>query len=163
MRTLLPVFAALATAATAAEPLVVVGPQNLGASDLSRQQVSRIFLGLTGDVGGRRVTPVVVADKSQRAELIGHAVGREPGAVEQHFVKQELRGEGRWPTLVADARQAARRIVESANIQGRPAVLACMLLSDFEALTEAQRTHLTVLTVEGKKPGEPGYALTNGK
>jgi hypothetical protein len=153
-------LAAWLVAATAsAEPLVVVVTHDFSATSLSSQDISRLFLGLLRDVAGRRVTPMVVADKSARADLLARVVGRTATAVEQHFVKLELRGEGRWPALAADGRVAARRIVESASIPGRPSVVACMPLDEFEALTPKQQGLLAVLAVDGKAPTDPGYPL----
>jgi len=152
--------ALLCSAAAWAEPLLLVGPANLGTGDVSSQELSRIFLGLSRDLAGQHVTPAVVADKSTRAEVIGRAVGKAAGSVEQHFVKLELRGEGRWPALIADARTAARRIVEGAHIDSRPAVLVCLRQSDFEALTPQQQALLKVLTIDGKGPKDQGYPLT---
>lgn len=148
-----------ASALAQGSPLVVVVHKDLGVGDASRQELSRVFLGLSRELGGKRVAPVVVGDRARRSAAVARLTGRTVAAVEEHFVKLELRGEGRWPSLAADAPEMVRRALESATISGRPAVVACLLREELDALGPKLQALLTVVTVDGLRPGDAAYPL----
>lgn len=152
--------AALAMASGArGETLMVLVHKRLLVGAVSRQEISRIFLGQSRELSSARVAPVVVATSGNRTDILSQLTGRTPAAIGDHFVRLELRAEGRWPHQVDHAGELVRRILESAEIPGRPSVVGCVALKDYEALTPKQKEVVVPLAIDGTLPGESGYPL----
>lgn len=156
MRALPLVLAALLAAPALAQPLVVVAHRDVTLTDASLQALGRVFLGQLRELGGVKVTPVVLGDKAVRTQAIARLSGRAPQAVEEHFVKLELRAEGRWPGLVASGAELLTRATEAVG-SGAPAVVACLTHAEYLGLSAGVRAQLGALTIDGKAPGQPGY------
>ncbi len=159
--TVVSVLVGSAQAEAQSSALVLVAHKDLGLTGASRQDAGRVFLGLSRELGGKRVAPLVVGQKEDRAGAIARISGRTAAAVEAHFVKLELRGEGRWPALAADGAEMVRRALESATIAGRPGVVACLTQEELEGLSPKLQALLTVIAIDGLNPGQPGYPLAN--
>lgn len=146
----------LAAPAASAQQLLMVVHRDASLSDVSRQSLSRVFLGQLRDLGGVKVTPVVLGDKSARLQLVARLSSRTPEAVEEHFVKLELRAEGRWPALSSSGTELVGRISESASANA-PAIIAAVGQAQYQALSPGDRAQLTVLSIDEKAPTDPAY------
>jgi hypothetical protein len=141
-----PVSSAL-SAADLLEPVVVVASASFPSPDISFADLKSAFRGQPITIRGISVVPINPPLATPLREQFDRRVlGLEPNAVGRYWVDVRIRDEGS-PPPTASTEELALRVV--AALPG--------------AITYATRANvlpgLKVLTVDRKRPDEPGYAL----
>jgi len=139
---------ALAAPLARAEPLAVVVDRDNPKADVSTEELKSLWLGKRTEWpdGARVVAIDLDASSPLRAAFLSGATGMSPAAYQQYWVDQQVRGAGSAPKT-ASAPASAMKLV--ARIRG---AVAYVPASQVDASVK-------VLTVNGKRPGAPGYPL----
>jgi ABC-type phosphate transport system substrate-binding protein len=111
--------ALLATSTSFAETVVVVSSKS-GATNLTADQVSEIFLGRLATLpGGGQAVPVDWPEGAPiREEFYTKVMGKTAAQLKAHWAKQIFTGKGQPPKEVADAAGIKKLIAENPNIVG---------------------------------------------
>ena len=134
-------------AANETQVLVLVVSREFPAGDISLATLKTAFRGRIAHVGGKHIIPINHAVGSPlRVEFDRSVLGLEPAAVGRFWVDQKIRDEGSPPKNVPTAELAVRVVaaIPTAITYARPTLL---------------NPRVKALTVDGKGPGQPGYAL----
>jgi hypothetical protein len=127
-------------------PLVVVVAATSLLADLSRGDLRRAYLGEpTSGPGGRLIPLNQVPGTSVRTQFDRVVLGLEPDAVARWWIDQRIRGLGGAPRSIP------------AGVLGRLLPRLSGTIGYLRA-TEVG-PGLKVVTIDGKKPGDPGYLL----
>ena len=134
-------------AALGAEPLAVVMSATTRQRGLSRDKLRRIFLAQpTDDDDGRRFIPINLSPTSGSRVRFDRAVLElTPEDVARYWIDQRLRGNK--PPRTAPTIEICR-----AAVQELPGAVAYLPVSQVGALR--------VLAIDGRSPGDSGYALS---
>ena len=125
-------------------PLVVVVGATSPMADISRGNLRRSFLGEpTGASGGKLIPLNQPPGSAARRQFDRVVLGLEPQAVTQFWIDQRIRGLGGAPRAIAAA-MLVRVVPQIAGTIGY--VRANEIVAGIKAIT-----------IDGKKPGEPGY------
>lgn len=130
----------------AGEPLAVVASSGSRQRNLSSDKLRRIFLALpTDDDDGRRFVPINLAQGTgAREHFDRNVLNMSPTEAARYWIDQRLRGSK--PPRSAGSLDIARRAV-----QEMPGAISYLPLSAIGSLK--------VLSVDGRAPRDPGYAL----
>ena len=142
---LLPTFA---DAENGSEELAVVAAKQSALEALSLNQLKRLYLGdpIQGP-GGEKLLPLNRDPKSpERIGFDRSVLGMSPEAVARYWIDRKIRGQSGAPRAV-DPGPVAERVVARL-----PGALAYVRAKEVGA-------EVKVLRIDGKKPGEPGYAV----
>ncbi len=148
VRMALAVSLALAAAPALAEPVAVVVNRDNPRSDLSIEELRSVFLGRRTEwPDGTRVVPVDQAPSAPGRAAFLQAVLRMTAArFAEQWVDQQVRGAGSAPVVASSPAAAVRYVAKTRG------AVAFVPLS---VVTPAVK----VISVGGKVPGEPGYAI----
>jgi hypothetical protein len=135
--------------ANAADPplAVFVGTQS-PVSDISKSALRRAFLGEPTVVEGVKVLPLNQNPGApDRVRFDKRMLDLSPDAVSRFWVDQRIRGEGNPPRSIPST---ALLLKLSDHL---PGVIA------YARITDIPPGRVKILTIDGKKPGAPGYPL----
>ena len=127
-------------------PLVVVVAGSSPMQDISRANLRRAYLGEpTGGPGGRIIPLNQPPGTPARSQFDRAVLGLEPDAMAQFWIDQRIRGHGGAPRSV-------------------PVAILTRLIPRLAGTVGYVRANevvpgLKVVTIDGKKPGDPGYLL----
>lgn len=103
-----PLIRAPSASAAGGKVVVIVG-KSLGVSDISKGDLRRAFLGMSTKVGGKRLIPINLSNKSPLRKAFDKAIlGLDPSAVGAFWVDRRIRGESSPPRAVPAAALAAK-------------------------------------------------------
>jgi hypothetical protein len=129
------------------QPLYVVAGLSFPGTDLSFTSLKSSFRGEGVDVQGKHVIPVNHALGSPlRVQFDRSVLGLEPSAVGRFWVDQRIRDEGKPPTTASSPDLAIR-------------IAAALAGAITYVPKDMLNPKLKVLTIDGKSPGQGGYAL----
>lgn len=131
--------------------IVVVTHTSIPLESVGKKELTQLFLGLRTSIGKVRLSPLDLAATELRQGYLERLTGMSWARLEEHYMGLVLRGEGRRPPRVGNAKDVARLAFEVKR------VIAWLPRSEFEGLDARQRAVLKVLAVDGKKPGEDKY------
>lgn len=128
------------------QPLVVIVAAASPLQDVSRGNLRRAFLGEpTGGPGGRIIPLNQPPGTGARAQFDKIVLGLEGDAVAQFWIDQRIRGQGGAPRAIPSAlltRLVPQLVGSIGYIRANEIVPGVKLV-----------------TIDGKKPGDPGYLL----
>jgi hypothetical protein len=129
------------------ETMVVVVASSLQMTDISSGTLRRVFTGYATEVAGRRLIPVNHPPNTHdRMRFDLSVLGLSQQEVGRFWVDRRIRDEGQPPKTVPSAELAVRL---AASLPG--------VITYSTATVTTQKVR--VLTVDGRKPDDPGYAL----
>jgi hypothetical protein len=137
-----------ATPLRAAEPLVVIVSDKVQVDDVSAALLHRVFTGEPTEADGAgRFVPLNLPPGSPARVAFDQAIlDLSPDEMSQYWVNQRIRGKGPAPRSIPDPRLAVQLVLK---LPGAIAYVPASLVT----------AGVKVLSVDGKKPGEPGYPL----
>ena len=139
--------AALAEAATLEELLAVVAAKDSGLDGFTMHQLKRLYLG--DDVHGPSGKIIALNREPKGAERVGFdrsVLEMSPEAVSRYWIDRKIRGQS-----------AAPRAIEPAPILQK--VVARLPGAIGYVRAHEVTADVKVLPIDGKKPGDPGYAI----
>jgi hypothetical protein len=130
----------------AEEPVAIVMGSRTSQRELSTDKLRRVFLALpTDDADGHRFVPINLGQGSSIRQRFDRAVLQmTPETAARYWIDQRLRGNK--PPRSAGSHELVRRAVEEL-----PGAVSYLPLSAVGSLR--------VLAIDGRKPGDSGYAL----
>lgn len=133
-------------ASAAEEPIAVVMSSRSGQRGLSSDKLRRVFLATpTDDDDGHRFVPLnLTRGFSIRERFDRSVLQMSPDEIGRYWIDQRLRGNK--PPRSATSLDLLKRVV-----QELPGAISYLPLSAVGSLH--------VVVIDGRKPGEPGYAL----
>jgi hypothetical protein len=136
-----------AAAPSASALVVIVGAQN-PLRDISRQTLRRAYLSETTEEQGVRMVPLnQMPGAPARVAFDRTLLGLEPDAVARFWIDQRIRGQGNAPRGIPNVALLLRVLAQL------PGGISYLRRADLPANAPGVK----VLTIDGKKPGEPGY------
>ncbi len=130
----------------AAEPLVIVVAQTSALKELSLQDLQRLYRGDINSLQGKRMLPLNHLPRSEPREHFDQRVlGMNAEETARYWIDRRIRGQSGAPKSVP-ARLMAAVVAKLPNSIG------------YVSAGSADAA-LTVLRVNGKLPGEPGYPI----
>jgi len=155
---LLVAFCALISGAVLAQgrheagAVAVVANRDLPVANLSLYEMRRVFLGETRYwKSNMPVVLIVPAAGTRERDVLLHTVYHMTEAqYKQYWIGRILRGDAISAPKTAESASMARELVASV-----PGCITVMNPSDVNA-----HSNVRVLTIDGKSPGDQGYALT---
>jgi hypothetical protein len=127
--------------------VVVVGAQT-PLHDISRSELRRVYLGEVTDLHGLRLVALNQAPGTPaRVDFDRALLALEPEAIARFWIDQRIRGQGSAPRAIPSVALLLRVLAQL------PGGVSYVRKSDLPAAGAGVK----VLTVDGKKPGEPGY------
>jgi ABC-type phosphate transport system substrate-binding protein len=148
VKLLLAALLVLAAAPAVAEPLAIIVDRDNPKTDLSAEELKSIYLGKRTEWSdGARAVPIDQdPSAATRAAFMGGVVGMNQAQFAQHWVDQQVRGAGSAPK-VASSPASAMKLV--AKVRGAVAFVPASMVD----------ASVKVVSLNGKKAGDPGYAL----
>ena len=148
LKLLLAALLALAAPAAWAEPLAIVVDRDNPKTDLSAEELKSIYLGKRTEWSDcARAVPIDQDPAgASHGAFLGGVLGMSQGQFAQHWVDQQVRGAGSAPK-VASSPASAMKLV--AKVRGAVAFVPASLVD----------ASVKVVTLNGKKAGDAGYAL----
>lgn len=142
------VSGALSAEAAPNTPLVVVIASTSKVDDLSAATLRRIFMSEpTETADGGRFIPLNYAPGSPPRIVFDKVILKlEPTEVSQFWVDQQIRGAGKAPRTIPDPK------LLGALVTKLPGAIAYVPADQVMPGTK-------IVKIDGKKPGDPGYAL----
>src|SRR5215510_12443739 len=134
-----------------AGPVVLVANRDLPVANLSLYEVRRVFMGETRYwKNNLPVVLIVPAAGTRERDVLLHSVYRmNEQQYKQYWIGRILRGEAISAPKTAESVSMARELVASV-----PGCISVMNASDVNA-----HSNVKILTIDGKSPGDKGYAL----
>jgi len=133
--------------------IAVVTHRGNDIDSVDREELGRLFLSLSNSIAGVRLKAVNLSEKDLKLGFLERITMMSARQIEDHFIRADLRGEGKWPPEVFTSEEMVRLIVKSRNVVG------WIPVSDLEALREKYRNAIKVIAVDGLNPGDDGYPL----
>lgn len=144
---------AFAASAEAGDPVAVVTFKDVPLDAVTRTELSNLFLAELDVVGGVKVKIANIADPAVKFPFLESLTGLGEKDLEDHFVAMNLRGEGDWPSEFGDAGELVKMVIRYKQ------AIVWMPMADWNRIPEKHRSVLKVLSVDGRRPGDPGYDL----
>lgn len=139
-------FGGVATLGAAEPPLVVVVAATSSIQDISRTNLRRAFLGEpTGSPPGKLIPLNQPPGSPARKQFDKAVLDLEPDAVARFWIDQRIRGLGGAPRAIA----AAMLVRVLPKLTGSIGYVRASELGP----------GIKAITIDGKKPGDPGYLL----
>ena len=134
-------------AASASALVIVVGAQS-PLHDISRKTLRRAYSGELSEEQGTRLVPLNQPPGSAaRVAFDRTLLGLEPDAIARFWIDQRIRGQGSAPRAIPNVALLLRVLAQL------PGGVSYVRRSDLPASAPGVK----VLTIDGKKPGDPGY------
>lgn len=118
---------------------LVVAHKSAGFSSASQEEIANLFLLRSDNITGASVKVVNLSEKAQKLAFLARLTDKSEREVEDHFVKLELRGEGKWPSEVNDGSALVKLIAKSKKVVG------WLSEADYALLSEKEKSLLVVL------------------
>jgi hypothetical protein len=137
-----------ASAAPGKVALAIVTQKASALNDLTTRELKRLYLGeQVATPDGKKIVPLNQAAKSpDRVAFEQIVLGMSPDEVSRFWIDRKIRGQPGPPKSVPSV-DLLRRVIASL-----PGTVVYLKTTELNA-------DLKVITIDGKKPGEPGYAL----
>jgi hypothetical protein len=128
--------------------LVVVVSAQSPLRDISRKTLRRAYSGEPTEEGGARLVPLNQPPGSAARVVVDRTLlGLEPEAMARFWIDQRIRGQGSAPRAIPNVALLLRVLAQL------PGGVSYVRRSDLPANAPGVK----VLTIDGKKPGDPGY------
>lgn len=139
---------ALAAAPARAEPIAVIVHKDHPRAEVGSEELKSIYLGRRTEwPDGTRAVPIDQAPSAPgRATFLDKVLGMSAAQFAEHWVDQQVRGNGAAPRVAASPAAAVKFV---ARTRGAVAFVPVSQVT----------SGVKVLFVNGKAPGEPGYPL----
>lgn len=146
---LLLLLVGFAPAATPNEPLAIVVAASSPLRGLSFHELKRLFMGRRmKDASGKWLLPLNRKKKAaDRIAFDQRVLGMTPAATGSYWVDRKIRGQSGAPKSFKSAAVIVRLVAKV------PGAIGYVRKGDV-------RAGLRVIKIDGKLPGQPGYALT---
>jgi len=141
-------MAGLGSSASAADPplAMIMGPTS-PLNDISKSALRRAFLAEPTSVAGVKLLPLNQNPGTpDRGRFDAAILDLTPDAMSRFWIDQRIRGQGSPPRGIPSVAILGKLVAQL------PGAICYVKLTDVPA-------GVKVLTIDGKKPGTPGYAL----